>query len=282
MLYKTLIGSDPELFLEDAQGKIISAIGKIGGTKKKPRPVKELGRGFAVQEDNVLVEYNTPPVGGPESWVESHKIMRDYLTNLVGQLGLKLSKKASHSMDEDQMNHPRAWIFGCDPDFDVWKLEMNPKPAAKDKFLRSAGGHIHIGYSKASPATSIPLVRALDYYVGAWLAMLDPDTKRRELYGKAGACRFKTYGVEYRTPSNFWLSDPALTNEVFERTKMATRHFETIRPELAKQAADFINGDTAKTDWYDNQQEKKKVSRQTFDGPIPAEFLELLLNAQNN
>lgn len=257
-MYRSVyVGSDPELFLEDSTGKIVSAIGKIGGTKKKPRPVKELGRGFAVQEDNVLVEYNTPPVTSIESWQTAHNVMIDYLTTLVGKHNLKLNFKASHSMPEDEMNNPKAWIFGCDPDFDVWALRMNPKPTAKDKFLRSAGGHIHIGYTNPTPAISIQIVRALDYFVGAWLAKLDPDTKRRELYGKAGACRFKPYGVEYRTPSNFWLTSPALTQEVFNRTKKAASKFSVVKEELCRQAADFINGDTDKLDWEEAQNQKE-------------------------
>ena len=254
-MLKVMIGSDPELFLKDGNGKIISAIGKIGGTKKRPKPVKDLGRGFAIQEDNVLVEYNTPPVRKTEDWVYCHNTMLDWLQRKVGQLGLSLDIRSSHSMDEDQMDSPRAWVFGCEPDFDVWKLEMNPKPMAKDKFLRSAGGHIHIGYDNPSPSTSIKIVRALDMYVGAWLAQKDPDVRRRELYGRAGACRFKPYGVEYRTPSNFWLSTEALMKEVYERTMKAVNNKDFVDADLCRQAADFINGDTDKTDWVINNKE---------------------------
>ena len=49
-----ILGSDPELFLVDALGNFKSAVGLIGGSKEKPRPV--LNRpGFAVHEDNVAV-----------------------------------------------------------------------------------------------------------------------------------------------------------------------------------------------------------------------------------
>lgn len=198
------IGSDPELFLEDSAGKVISAIGKIGGTKDKPRVIKGLAKGFAVQEDNVLLEYNTPPAKSLLLFQNYQALIRDHLEEMVGQLGLKLSTKASHSMDDDQLDHPASWVFGCDPDYDVWKMKWNPKPKSPDPKLRSAGGHIHVCYTNPNMADSIRLGRILDYCVGAPLAMLDPDTKRQELYGKPGAIRFKPYGLEYRTPSNFW------------------------------------------------------------------------------
>ena len=50
------IGADPELFLRDGDA-ITSAIGLIGGDKYEPRLVT-LG---AVQEDNVLAEFNIDP-----------------------------------------------------------------------------------------------------------------------------------------------------------------------------------------------------------------------------
>ena len=55
------IGADPELFLADARGKFISAVGLIGGTKKEPLQVPMYETGFCVQEDNVAAEFNIPP-----------------------------------------------------------------------------------------------------------------------------------------------------------------------------------------------------------------------------
>lgn len=215
------MGSDPELFLEDSSGKVISAIGKIGGNKDKPRPIKSLGKGFAVQEDNVLLEYNTPPARSLSLWTSYHKAIRDYLEIMVGQLGLKLSDRASHSMDDDQLDHPNAFVFGCDPDYDVWKMKWNPKPKADDPKLRSAGGHIHVCYTDPNSADSIRIGRVLDYFVGAPLADLDPDNRRRLLYGKPGAIRFKPYGLEYRTPSNFWTLSPRMVEAVYYNVQQA-------------------------------------------------------------
>lgn len=238
------MGSDPELFLEDAAGKVISAIGKIGGTKDKPRPLKDLGKGYAVQEDNVLLEYNTPPMKGVSTWSSGQRIIREYLADMVGKLGLQLSTKASHSMDDDQLDHPNAFVFGCDPDYSVWKMKWNTKPSCDDHRLRSAGGHIHVCYTNPNQADSIRLGRLLDMWVGAPLAEIDPDKKRRLLYGKAGAIRFKPYGLEYRTPSNFWTLSPQTVEAVYRNVKEAVDairgydHYAT----QCESAARFLDG----------------------------------------
>lgn len=217
-----LLGADPELFLQrTSDKKILSAIGRLGGTKKEPVPVEELGKGFAYQEDNVLVEYNIPPAGSADSFLRNNKLMLAFLRNKVkAEHGCELVTKASHVMDDDELADPRAHIFGCDPDFNVWTLEDNPKPHATNPNLRSAGGHIHIGL-KMGRMDKIALGRLLDSTVGLWSVTADPDTQRRELYGKAGAIRDKSYGLEYRTLSNFWLKDDRYMVTVWQYVERA-------------------------------------------------------------
>lgn len=240
------LGSDPELFLEDETGKVISAIGKIGGHKDKPKKVPKLGAGFAIQEDNVLLEFNTPPAKLITDWTANHVKMMDYLAALVGKMGLKLSNKASHSMDDDQLKHPKAFVFGCEPDFSVWNLEWNSKPACDDPNLRSAGGHIHVAYDNPTPEKSIRLARLLDMTVGAPLAKVDPDKRRAKLYGRPGAIRFKPYGLEYRTPSNYWLLNPTNMDMVFKAVVMTKNgllpHYEMYAP-TAEKCRDFLAGE---------------------------------------
>lgn len=202
-----VLGADPELFMSRG-GKILSAIGKLGGTKKEPQPVPELGKGFAYQEDNVLVEYNIPPASTSTEFYHFNNVMMDYLKKKVkAEHNATLTIKASHHMDDDQLEDPRAHVFGCDPDFNVWTLEDNPRPQCEDPNLRSAGGHVHIGL-KMGKMDKIALGRLLDSTIGLWSVTADKDTARRQLYGKAGSIRFKPYGLEYRTLSNFWLASP--------------------------------------------------------------------------
>lgn len=205
-----MIGADPELFYHDGK-KFISAIDKIGGTKEQPR---RLLCGFALQEDNVTVEYNIPAVDDVERFVWANQLMLEEIRHIGEGLGLKSVIASSANFTEDQLADPRAQVFGCDPDFDAWELEPNPKPEAANKTLRSAGGHIHLGMEDASNKQKILAVRAMDLLVGVPLAFLDRKSERRALYGRAGACRFKPYGVEYRSPSNFWLTDEKLMHQV--------------------------------------------------------------------
>ena len=215
------IGADPELFLEDGAGKVISVIGKIGGSKEKPKPVKALGKGFAIQEDNVLLEYNIPAAKTSNQWVANHRVMLDYLRDLVGKMGLVLSNKASHSMDADQLLHPRAFIFGCEPDFDAWALAWNKKPESDDPAFRTGGAHVHIAYDNPNPAQSVKIARICDLLIGGPLALKDPDKKRSAFYGKPAAIRFKPYGLEYRTPSNYWIQSEANMAEVYRNAHRA-------------------------------------------------------------
>ena len=214
------LGSDPELFLK-RDGNYVSAIGLIGGTKDKPRPIKTLGKGFAIQEDNVLLEYNTPPVKTMGKWVEVHNKMMTYLSSMLQEKGMTYDIAASVIMPEEALRHPKAMVFGCEPDFNVWTCKINPKPASSEWRLRSAGGHVHIGTPLASNVAAIQLGRTCDAFLGLWSVINDPDERRKELYGKAGSIRFKPYGIEYRVMSNFWLKNEDLTREVWRLADLA-------------------------------------------------------------
>ncbi len=61
----------------------------------------------------------------------------------------------------------------------------------------------------------------MDLFIGAQLVKYDKDTARRELYGKAGAFREKDYGVEYRTPSNYWITSQDMMRWVYGQCELA-------------------------------------------------------------
>ncbi len=220
---RVYLGSDPELFI-GKNGIPVSAIGKIGGTKETPRPLP-IGKGFCVQEDNVLLEYNTPPAATGLAWNKNQSKIFDYLQLMVAEKGLEILPGASYSMPASELENPAAWIFGCDPDFNVWTTKMNPRPHSEDETLRSAGGHIHIGASGMSNTEKILLGRMLDITVGVPLTLADKDKRRRELYGKEGSIRFKPYGIEYRTPSNWWAVN-GQSDWIFQQVRTAISYLK--------------------------------------------------------
>lgn len=227
------LGADPEWFLTDGQ-QVVSAIGKIGGTKTKPRP---LDNNVSVQEDNVAVEYNIKPASSAYDWICGHLRAKELITREVEPLGLKPLVLASHVFSDEQLDDPRAWVFGCEPDFDAWNLKVNPKPHSEEPNLRSAGGHIHVGYEKPNKVKSVDYVRAMDLFVGLPLMVADNDTKRMQLYGKAGAMRFKKYGFEYRTPSNLW----TMTEDLISWAYATTFEALCFEKDIPTEVRDVIN-----------------------------------------
>ena len=78
---KITLGCDPELFVKSLEtGEIVSAEGKIGGTKREPRAISDSGH--SVQEDNVMVEFNIPPSKSSQEFVDNINHVVNYLEGL--------------------------------------------------------------------------------------------------------------------------------------------------------------------------------------------------------
>ncbi len=213
------IGCDPEIFCTDGTLPR-SVIGKIGGTKEAPLPLP-IGEGFCVQEDNVALEFNIPASRSKAEFVENLLKATSYLEEGVSSMyGWKFDKRSAIQFAMEELDDPRALVFGCDPDFNAWTGHVNPRPNAKDKTLRSAGGHVHIGYD-TSICTPAQLVRYCDLFMGVPSTLMDKGELRKKLYGKAGAHRVKSFGVEYRVLSNFWIFDKKLVEWVHNSVSRA-------------------------------------------------------------
>lgn len=218
MISNVLRGADPELFLRDIETeKPVVSIGLIGGTKRVPR---DIGGGFALQEDNVAVEFNIPPANNKAQFQASIQHVLNYLRTELEPKGLELDISATQDFTLDDLAHPQAQELGCEPDYNAWTGRENPRPKAPET-LRSSGGHLHIGYDNPNGKLSREIIKAHDLFCGVASLIYDNDTRRRSIYGKAGACRIKKYGVEYRTLSNFWIKTPELTNWLYEQSEKA-------------------------------------------------------------
>jgi hypothetical protein len=227
-----LIGSDPEFFL-NKDGKMVSAEGLIGGSKHSPI-LLPIG---AMQEDNVMVEFNIPPALSQENFTTSISEVLSFLKNEVIP-DYEHLYIPSAEFDETMLKSEQARTFGCEPDFNVWlqKNNISPKPEQLGN-LRVAGGHVHIGCGGLSYESRITLGKKLDLFLGVPSLLLDEDDRRRDYYGKAGSIRQKEYGLEYRTLSNFWLNSKEMMNWVYANAIKAVKYTGDVKDSVV----DIIN-----------------------------------------
>lgn len=196
------VGTDPEVFVVDkTTDEVMSAIGLIPGTKDEPFPISE--QGHAIQTDNVMAEFCVPPATNAK---DLHNSVLYCLTTINKMLPENMVTKvlASAHLDKKHLDNEQAQTFGCDPDYNAYSLTQN-QSCDSNTNLRSAGGHIHIGYNNPNFEDNIKIIQAMDLFLGLPSLFLDTDVERRIMYGKAGAFREKPYGVEYRVLSNFWI-----------------------------------------------------------------------------
>ena len=221
-------GSDPELFLVNTKTKkVVSAIDLIPGSKQEP--FKEgLPKGFGVQTDNILAEFNIPAVTNEEEFVNCIEFMKNFIRNKAKEANedYDILCKASSKVPAKELKHPQAKEFGCDPDFCIYTVGPNEVGKAARTNLRSAGFHIHVGYPNNNIDQSLEMLRYIDAYVGIPSVLYDKDIERRNLYGKAGCFRLQPYGFEYRTLSSFWIADESRLRFIWKQLIYALYNYE--------------------------------------------------------
>ena len=223
MALQILIGADPEVFMRK-DGVFVSAHGAVKGDKKNPHKVDK----GAVQVDGMALEFNIDPASSADEFVDNITSVMSILGSMVPDYELVADLVAHFGLEYIKAQPEEAQELGCDPDFNAWEDGApNPRPDG-DRDFRTGAGHVHIGWTKdmdiGDPGhrqACIMLTKQLDYYLGLGSLMYDKDSKRRSMYGAAGAFRIKPYGVEYRVLSNAWLKSPNLIRWVYETTQKA-------------------------------------------------------------
>lgn len=229
-------GADPELFLrplsetkktEDNKVFYWSASGLVPGTKSKPFPVN----GGAVQLDGMALEFNINPVKTKAGFIRRIKRVVGEARKIVEPKGFGVYADPVAYFDQKHYDEQpkEAKDLGCNPDMNAYTMKPNPTPKPPTgEIFRTGAGHIHIGWGNGFNVDDpeyieacCHIVKHLDTCVGKPLMMVDPGYRRRELYGDVGAFRPKPFGVEYRSPSNFWLNTTELMSWVFDNTTMA-------------------------------------------------------------
>lgn len=235
------VGADPEVFWAK-NGKPKSVEGLLGGTKHEPVPMFANIPGFFVQEDNVAAEFNIPPAVSANMFYKNITRGLSFIERKAKRKGCQLLLEDTAEFDWQELDTPHAQHLGCDPDFNVWEMAPNPRPVPP-KTLRTAAGHIHIGYHNPEMPDRILLGKACDLFLGVPSILEFPKTARRSLYGKAGAVRFKEYGIEYRTLPNYWIGNRKhiyhifntilrMTNELNHSSAMYEEVFKDLSEEI--------------------------------------------------
>lgn len=252
------VGTDAEVFIRDRHtSQPHPIVGLLGGTKSMPDPIPELGDGFCYQEDNVMAEFNVPPASSPQEFSANLCKILANLRKKMYDSGYSVAIVPSMHFKEEQLMDPQAQTFGCEPDYNAWTRDVNVLNHAHPllETMRTAAAHIHVSYlvNSAPPITEESrqlAVRAHDLFVGVPSVLLDSDTERREIYGKAGAYRSTKYGHEYRTPSNFWIRNDKTQEWIFRQTRNALNFVSTQDgrwlllecEKVMQQIQDAING----------------------------------------
>lgn len=214
-------GTDPEGFFQ-RDGRI------VGSEKVLPE------RGVpGVVLDGVQFELNPPPstsvyglgLGISKGFQQIHDLLRQQPGTSLNFNGVvEVSREELDSLSD------RSRVLGCMPSKNIY----GDKPItvdAREYRKRSAGGHIHMGLGSTTifnpngmPDKRERLVPLCDIFVGNFCVLLDRDpgaAERRENYGRAGEYRLPKYGLEYRTPSNFWLRSYPLMSFTFGMAALA-------------------------------------------------------------
>jgi hypothetical protein len=252
-MLKYTFGADPELFIfNNKTKKVVSAIDKIPGTKANPF-TEGLPKGFGLQTDNILAEFNIPAAKNEQEFVESIEFMKDKIRNIVQEIdsNLDILCQASSKVPTKELKHPQAKEAGCDPDYCIYTNTRNEAGKLGRTTLRSSGFHIHVGYPDNNIDTSLMMLRYIDAFVGLPSILYDTDTERRTLYGKAGCFRLCEYGFEYRTLSSYWIANPSRLSFIFKQVYYALYCFEA--------GHSLPSGDVVRDTINNNDVEKAKI-----------------------
>jgi len=238
------LGGDPEFFVANSRGTILAS--------DKFFPSKENKIEFAAKEsqcrgsrknklffDGIQAEMNIGPNTCREYLTDNiHKCLKKAVEVIGNSNKIILKPSVKVRREIILTADPEARRFGCMPDFNAYtRTASTGEIDATRHPYRYAGGHIHLGISSSYASKDsheykiakteeghIEIIKLLDLVVGIPSILLDNNTaaiRRRSKYGKAGCFRPTPYGIEYRTPSCFWIKAPELVSLIIGLARIA-------------------------------------------------------------
>jgi hypothetical protein len=224
-----MLGSDPELLLKKTINTIEKSfpiIGLLGHGKNNPLHIDDSGF-RTLQEDNVALEYTTHPTSNKADFLTEQKAMFKIAKAKAIEFGLTVDNRCATSFDHNMLLSKEAKTFGCEATLNAYTNTENTSPDTNVTF-RSAGGHVHISYDNPTTEKSLEIAKLLDlvYITSENRPINAGENSRRQLYGKAGEVRLKSYGVEWRVPSNAWVFNDEDINWIWNTVEKAFELYE--------------------------------------------------------
>jgi hypothetical protein len=232
-------GSDFEMAVLDSSSKKIKPVCMLlGGTKNQPEPI---GKDCYKQEDGPMAEFNIKPVTTLKNWRYYFKYCIQEGNKFLAKSGNELIAISSHTFEDSELNQHNLRILGCSESLCAYSVVPN-NPCGKTN-LRTTGVHIQIGFDYRCPKTNELfdrdkanlLAKYFDTYMGIPSILLDTDSERRKLYGKAGDFRFGSKWCEekdkrinlfeYRSLGGGLLSNPKNIDWLFKSTKKVVSNY---------------------------------------------------------
>jgi hypothetical protein len=213
------IGSDPEFFVLDRNGRPYPATPFAKGTKDNPAQIPGLPNGFFEQRDNLSFEGNIPISKTFEEFYFNMCFIRNFFQNKVTKFGYSLSPNGVEYFDKRYLKTPEGMEFGCSSVVSSWDSQVGyyserPTPVLNRAKYRVAGFHIHIGFVINCDINhkdmAILVGRLFDLFITMPSQLVKPEPERIQSYGQYGMIRIKPYGVECRTLSSYFTQDTQL------------------------------------------------------------------------
>jgi len=97
-----------------------------------------------------------------------------------------------------------------------------------------------VGWDDFTQEQQLDMIKAMDATLGLESVLLDDDTERKKLYGKAGCFRFTAFGIEYRSLSNFWIKSDESLQWAWKTTMKAIDLVNSDKIEEVKELGGYI------------------------------------------
>lgn len=263
-------GSDPEVFVcENYRDQDYAVpvpyffsnhnVKPISIDVQRKHPVILKGKDYKVIMDGVAFELNVKPTNTAKDMFNIFTQALDSINDLAEKYKYKLVVKPTVRYDfnkffkENDFMLYQCGIFGCDKDMDAILLDYDsPEIDAVKHTYRYGGGHLHISdNNELINRYPVPFVKLLAVTCGNYAVATSkyPDLEKLRAwkYGQPGRYRIQNYpndiiGVEYRTPSNNWISDLNIIEGMIEYANKAYSYLQNTRVDIIE---DYLN-DTIK------------------------------------